>query len=150
SLASPGTEAVERTLSQLEEELAALASRRAAVMTELESRRDTIARLEEQWQTQSRTVAQMHAEREREQAELAELETREPATTYARRAAREARARRADARVIAAELDAQALPPRIERLQLLIRQQDIEARWLTALLREAETSFAERSTEELR
>ncbi|HEU4617521.1 MAG TPA: mechanosensitive ion channel domain-containing protein [Gammaproteobacteria bacterium] len=139
---------VARALTSIEEGIASLNSRRAQAALELNQRRETLAQLEEQLHGQAETLDQLR--RDRDKQEQAAPKGEDPALAEARRAVRDAIDRRSEARVVAAQLDSQTLPARIERLRLEVRARDVETRWLGARLAQEQTEFGERSTEELR
>jgi potassium efflux system protein len=139
-----------RTLSEIEQDIASLNSRRAQVALELNQRRETLTQLEEQLRAQAETLDQLRRDRDKEVAATGTQQSQEPAQAEAQRAARDALDRRTEGRIIAAQLDSQTLPPRIERLRLEIRERELEGRWLSAQLAREQAEFGERSTEELR
>lgn len=154
----------DRTLTRIEEDIAALNARRAQVALELDQRRQALARLEELFRTQAEVleVSRNDAEQMRAAADAAPQPadgavaadgvdgTDASAVAEARQASQDALRRRADARIIGAQLDAETLSARLERLRLELRVQDVEERWLRARLAEAQAEYDERSTEELR
>lgn len=139
----------ERTLSRIEQDIAALNARRTQVSVELTQRRQTLASLEEQLRGQAATLEQMLREREQTLAAPAQ-QAGEAVSAEAVAAARDAADRRSRARIIATQLDSQSMPARIERLRLEIRAHELEEIWLGGRLLAMQAEFNLRSTEELR
>lgn len=133
-------------LSRIEQEITALNNRRADAALELDERRETLAQLESQRRSQAETLNALRRERE---ARLAAFESG-PEPGEAGAAVREARARRIEAQIIAAQLVTQTLPARLERLPLEIRARELELRWLDAQLRALRDAFNQRSSQEMR
>jgi potassium efflux system protein len=146
-----GAVSAEASLSRMQEDIAALNSRRAQTALELNQRRESLAQLEEQLRGQAETLDQLRRDRDKQgAAPAAQQQDGDPALADARRAVRDAADRRSDARIIAAQLDSQSLPARIERLRLEVREREIETRWLGARLAAQQAELGQRSTEELR
>ncbi|MBN1237678.1 MAG: mechanosensitive ion channel, partial [Gammaproteobacteria bacterium] len=147
----------ERPLTRIEEHIAALNGRRAQIGLEQDQRRQTLARLEEQLRSQAESLDQLRREREQQAAAEAPADE-QPETAIeaaagdstAQAALQAAVARRAEARMVAANLDAATLPARIERLRLELRAQQVEDAWLRMRLADVRAEHAQRSTEELR
>ncbi len=137
----------DRTVSQLEQEIDSLNSRRAQVALELNQRRQTLAQLEDQVRGQAETLDQLR--RDRGQQNAAAAQNQDPALAEAQRAARDALDRRTEARLIAAQLDTQTMPARIERLRLEVREREVEARWLGTQIADKQAELGLKSTEEL-
>ncbi|AHE99434.1 mechanosensitive ion channel domain-containing protein [Thioalkalivibrio paradoxus] len=139
-----------RSLSEIEADIATLDRRRAQIALERDQKQQTLLRLEEQVRTQDETIERLRQERE------AELEVTpwgpldEPALAAAFDAWQQALDRRTEARVIAAQLDSQTLPARIEILRLEARVLEAESVWAAQRLRQLTFELAERSGEELR
>ena len=140
----------DRTLSRIEEDIAALDRRRTQVSLEQDQKRQTLERLETQSRTQEETLERLRQER------AADLEVelwgplQDQALSGALEAWEQARDRRADARIVAAHLDGQALTPRMEVLRLELRALELESRWLGQRLGQLSEELAERTGEELR
>lgn len=143
-------EEADATLSRMQDDIAALNGRRAQAALELNQRRETLAQLEEQLRGQAETLDQLRRERDKQAASTAAPQGEEPALADARRAASDAADRRTEARVLAAQLDSQTLPARIERLRLEVREREVESRWLGVQLAEEQAELGQRSTQELR
>lgn len=139
----------DRTLSRIEEDVAALERRRTQVALEQEQKQQTLERLETQIRTHAETVEQLRQERAMD-AEPARGPLEDPGLGDALDAWEQARDRRASARVIAAQLDGDVLPPRIEVLRLEVRARDLEGRWLGQRMAQLSEELAERTGEELR
>src|SRR5690606_13507378 len=107
------------------------------------------ARLEEQLRGQAESLEQLRRDREQQAAQDDATEPAEAAAEW-ELAASAAAERRAEARLVAARLDADTLPARIERLRLELQAQELEDRWLQRRMAEVQAEYAQRSTEELR
>ncbi len=141
----------DRPLSQIEQDTSALNTRRTQVSIELNQRRQILSQLEEQMRNQSATLEQLGRDEVAELAALAEQDTSvSEASAEALAALRSAQERRIQARLIAAQLDALAMPARAERLRLEVSAQETEERWLGQRLNALQSEFNLRSTEELR
>ncbi len=136
------------TVSQLEQEIDSLNSRRAQIALELNQRRQTLAQLEDQVRGQAETLDQLRRDRGQQNGKAAQ-QPQDPALAEAQRAARDALDRRTEARLIVAQLDTQTMPARIERLRLEIREHEIEGRWLGTQIAEKQAELGLKSTEEL-
>jgi potassium-dependent mechanosensitive channel len=140
----------DRSLTRIEQDIAALEHRRTQVSLERDQKRQTLERLEAQAHTQQETLERLRQER------AADLDTtpwgplEEPAIADAFAAWERAQERRADARIIAAQLDAQTMAPRMEVLRLELRALETEALWLGQRQGQLAAELAERSGEELR
>jgi potassium-dependent mechanosensitive channel len=138
-----------RGLTRIEEDIADLDRRRTRVLLEQDQTRQTLERLEAQARTQAETLERLGRERDAEpETPWGPLEEAELADALA--AWEQARARQAQARIIAAQLDSQTLGPRMEILGLEQRALETEAQWLDQRLRQLTAELAERSGEELR
>jgi potassium efflux system protein len=140
----------EASLTRMQEDIAALNSRRAQAALELNQLRESLAQLEEQLRGQAETLDQLRRDRDKQIAAPAAQANDDASLAEARRAVRDAVDRRSEARVVAAQLDSQSLPARLERLRLEVRERDIETRWLGARLAAQQAELGQRSTEELR
>lgn len=142
----------QRPPSVIDRELASLGARRAQASLELDQRRETLARLEEQLRGQAATLDQLRREREQELANAPPAAPGGAAESAADAAQRERDSleRRVDARVIAAQLDAQSLPLRIERLRLEVRTHELEVQWLGVRLAHVQAELEQRTSDELR
>jgi potassium-dependent mechanosensitive channel len=146
----PPTDDEDRTLTRIEQEMAALERRRTQVSLDQDQKRQTLERLEGQARTQEEIMERLRQER------VADLETRpwgplqEPSLVLAFEAWEAARERRADARIISAQLDNQTRAPRIETLRLELAALEAEVRWLAQSQRQLAAELTERSGEELR
>jgi potassium efflux system protein len=138
------------SLTRMQEDIGALNSRRAQAALELNQRRETLAQLEEQLRGQAEALDQLRRDRDKQAAAPAPQQSDDPALADARRAVRDAVDRRSEARVVAAQLDSQSLPARIEHLRLEVRERELETRWLGARLAAQQAELGQRSTEELR
>lgn len=140
----------ERSLTQIEEDIATLNSERAQGELEIDQRRQTLARLEEQLRTQANTLDELRRSREQELAAVKAEPVAEPELLEAQAAAHNALDRRTNARILAAQIDAATLTPRMERLRLELRTQELEQALLRTRIAKARADYLERSTEELR
>jgi potassium-dependent mechanosensitive channel len=140
----------DRSLTRIEQDMAALERRRTQVSLDQDQKRQTLERLEGQARSHDETVERLRQER------ATDLETRpwgpleEPALVDSFEAWEAARERRADARIIAAQLDNQTRVPRIETLKLELAVLEAESRWLAQRQAQLATELTERSGEELR
>ena len=146
--APPATD--DRTLSRIEDDIGTLERRRTQLRLEQEQKQQLLDRLETQARTQPETLEQLRRERAEEATAEVWSPLQDPALADALAAWEEARDRRADARIIAAQLDAEVLPARIELLRLELRVLDAEGRWLGQALGQLSEELAERAGEELR
>lgn len=139
----------EQTISALEETKTQLSRRREQIALTLEQHRATLQGLREQL-----TVPTAPPEPPRGPTELPPSPTlnleNEPASDEARAALEAAQQRQIQARLIAAQLDAQSLPPRVRALDALIRALSLEGNWLDARIAWLEQEINDRSSEELR
>lgn len=149
NLRLPYTPGQERSISQIEDDIGLLERRRDQTALELDQRRATLIRLEEQSRTQAETLDRLQRQRA-EELEALPPDPEDAELASAVEATRQAITRRADARVIAAQLDGQGLPPRIEVLRHEIPSLELELRWLRATLSALEQELNERASEELR
>jgi potassium-dependent mechanosensitive channel len=140
----------DRSLTRIEQDLAALERRRTQVALDQEQKRQTLERLEGQARVHEEAMERLRQER------AADLETRpwgpleEPALVDAFEAWETARERRADARIIAAQIDSQTRAPRMETLRRELAVLEVELLWLAQRQRELSAELTERSGEELR
>ncbi|WP_018144306.1 mechanosensitive ion channel domain-containing protein [Thioalkalivibrio sp. AKL6] len=138
----------EVSIRRLEEELGRLGRDRERLETELEDQRVRLSQLEEQAEVRAETLERLRQERQeledapRPLAEGGEWED-------AREAVQQARVRRADAALLAARMDANTLPPRMQALRLLVRGLELELRWQRVLQGRLERRLTELSSEEL-
>ncbi len=140
-----------RSLTGLEQEIAALERRRTQVLLEQDQKRQTLERLKVQASTQQETLESLRRER------ATDLDTttpwgplEDPTLADALAAWEDAQERRADARIIAAQLDAETVHPRMETLRLELLVLETESLWLEQRQRQLASELAERSGEELR
>jgi potassium-dependent mechanosensitive channel len=137
-------------LTRLEEDIAALDRRRTQVSLELDQKRQTLERLESQARTHEETLERLRQELAAEPDAMPWGPLEESTLTGAFAAWEEAKARRAEARIIAAQLDGQTFGPRIEILRLELRTLENEALWLGQRMGQLTASLADRVGEELR
>ncbi|MCG5497027.1 MULTISPECIES: mechanosensitive ion channel domain-containing protein [Ectothiorhodospira] len=138
----------EWTINEIDQELTTLERRRQQAALELDQKRLTLSRLEEQSRNQAETLERLGRER---QGAIDQVQAvNDVDMPQAREAASEALIRQADARIIAAQLDAQTLLPRMETLALEVRALELESRWLALRATQMQRALNERSTEELR
>lgn len=142
--------AEDRTLSRIEEDIAVLDRRRTQVSLEHDQKRQTLDRLEAQARAQDETLERLRQERSTDADMSAWGPLQDPALADALQAWEQARERRADARLIAAQLDGAILAPRMELLQLELQVLETENRWLGQRLRQLGEELTERTGEELR
>ncbi|MCB1669719.1 MAG: mechanosensitive ion channel [Gammaproteobacteria bacterium] len=141
----------DRPLSQIEQDISSLNARRTQVNIELNQRRQVLSQLDEQMRNQTATLEQLGRDEEADLTALAALDTSSSeASPEAQAALRAAQERRIQARLIAAQLDALAMPARAARLRLEVRTHETEERWLGQRLTTLQAEFNLRSTEELR
>ena len=140
----------DRSLTRIEQDIASLERRRTQVSLERDQRRQTLERLEGLAHTQQETLERLRRER------ATDLDTRpwgpleEPALADAFAAWEHAQERRADARLLAAQLDVQTIDPRMATLRLELQVLETENLWLGQHQRQLASELAERSGEELR
>ncbi|MCG5515758.1 MULTISPECIES: mechanosensitive ion channel domain-containing protein [unclassified Ectothiorhodospira] len=138
----------ERTIEDIDQDFTTLERRRQQAALELDQKRITLTRLEEQSRSQAETLERLS--RERQQAMDQDQTINGAEMNEAQEAASQALIRQADARIIAAQLDAQTLPPRMETLSLEALALELESRWLALRTTQLQRELNERSTEELR
>lgn len=138
----------ERTIDEIDQELTALERRSQQAALELDQKRLTLARLEEQSHSQAETLERLARERQE-----AVDQTQAPSDVEmdeVREAGSQTLIRQTTARIIAAQLDAQTLPPRLMTLALEVRALELESRSLTLRAAQMQRALNERSSEELR
>ncbi|MGM0633364.1 MAG: mechanosensitive ion channel domain-containing protein [Pseudomonadota bacterium] len=140
----------ERTISQIEQDLALVDTRNARLSLEVNQRQQTLSRLETQSRTQAELLDQYRLMGEQELAAAEERANSDPSLVAASRAAMQALQRRIETRILAAQLDARTLPPRIESLRLEIPALELAIRWGSTRLRALRAEFEQRSSAELR
>lgn len=138
------------SLSAIEADIAALERRRAQVALEQEQKRQTLERLEAQARTQSELLERLRQELAAGPDALPWGPLEDEALSDALAAWEQAQARRAEARLLGAQLDGQTAGPRTEFLRLELRVLEIEAQWLAQRMAQLSSEYAERSGEELR
>ncbi|WP_018950016.1 mechanosensitive ion channel domain-containing protein [Thioalkalivibrio sp. ALMg11] len=138
----------EVSIRRLEDALERVARDRERLEAELDDQRIRHAQLEEQAEVQAETLEQLRRERQ-ELEDGPQPLPEEVEWTEAHAAVQEARGRQADARLVAAQLDADSLPPRMQALGLLIRGLELEERWQRVLQSRLEVRLTELSSEEL-
>jgi potassium-dependent mechanosensitive channel len=146
----PPLSPADRTLSRIEEDIATLERRRNHVSLERDQKQQILERLETQSQTHEQTLEQLRQEGAAEQGVEVWGPLQDPSLAGALEAWERARDRRADARVIAAQLDGDVRPPRMEVLRLELRVLEREGRWLAQRLGQLSEELADRTDEELR
>ncbi len=140
----------DRSLTRIEQDLAAAGQRRSHISLEIDQKRQTLERLDAQMRTQEEDLEQVR------QGLAAELDTtpwgplEEATLVDGFEAWEQARERRAAARIIAAQLDRQTLGPRTETLRLEIGALEAERQWLAQRLQQLAAEMEERAGEELR
>ena len=140
----------DRSLSGIEQEIAALEHRRAQVALEQDQKRQILERLEGQARTQQENLERLRQERATDLDTTPWGPLEEPGIADAFAAWERAQERRADARIIAARLDAQTIAPRIEILRFELLVLEVETLWLGQLQGQLAAELAERAGEELR
>lgn len=138
----------EVSIRRIEEELDRLGRDRERLEGELDDLRIRHSQLEEQAAVQAETLERLRRERQELEDEPQPL-PEGVEWTEAHAAVQEARARQADARLLAAQLDADSLPPRMQALGLRIRGLELELRWQRVLQSRLEVRLTELSSEEL-
>ncbi len=138
----------EVSIRRIEDELERVGRDRERLEAELDDQRILHAQLEEQAEVQAETLERLRRERQ-ELEDGPQPLPEEVEWTEAHAAVQEARARQADARLLAAQLDAVSLPPRMQARGLLIRGLELEARWQSVLQSRLEVRLTELSSEEL-
>ncbi|SFM26600.1 potassium efflux system protein [Ectothiorhodospira mobilis] len=139
----------ERTISELEETWTQLSRQRERAALELGQRQATLEGLREQLKAQSIPLEPPRGQPEAPPASIPNPGD-DPALEEARAALEAAQQRQASARLIAAQLDAQSLPPRVRALDALTRALALERNWLNARIAQVEQEINDRSSEELR
>lgn len=136
-------------LSQLEALITEMRGRQQQLVLELDQKRSSLQRLEDQARTQTETLDQLVQEPRPEAVEL----TEDPGNvrlSEAIEALVESAQRRHEARLLAARLDQVLLQPRIRVLRLEIEAAELESALLTSAQQWLEAEFNARSTQELR
>src|SRR5690606_11986655 len=124
-------EDTERALSAIDQDIVALDTRRTQIALGRDQRRETLARLEEQFRGQAETIEALRREREAAAgSSAASGGTDDPALREAREAEAAAAERRRDAELIQAQLDAVAMPVRIDLLKLEAQVDELELAWI--------------------
>ncbi|TVP81375.1 mechanosensitive ion channel domain-containing protein [Thioalkalivibrio sp.] len=140
----------DRSLTRIEQEIASLETRRTQLSLERDQKRQTLERLEAQARTQQETLQRLRRER------TTDLDTTpwgpldEPTLADAFTAWEHAQERRADARIITAQLDAETIDPRTETLRLELQVLETKSLWLGQRQRQLASELIERAGEELR
>jgi potassium efflux system protein len=136
-------------IGEIESELAARTRQHTQTTLEQEQKRGLLERLEGQARLQVELVEQIRqegvADLDRPPLEI----TDELRRTEAFAVWETARDRRGDVRLLAAQLDSQTLPVRIEVLQFELAVIDIELVWLSVLMQGIGATLAERVDEDL-
>ena len=140
----------DRSLTRIEQDIAELERRRTQVLLEQDQKRQTLERLEGQARAQQETLESLRRERATNPDTTPWGPLEEPGLADAFAAWEKAQQRRADARLIAAQLDAETIHPRMETLRLELRVLEIEILWLEQRQRQLAIELGERSGEELR
>jgi len=140
----------ETSLSAIEADIAALERRRAQVSLEQEQKRQTLDRLETQARTQAEQLERLRQELAAGPAAAPWGPLEEAALSDVLAAWEQAQARRAEARLLAAQLDGQTTGPRMEILRLELSMLETEGQWLAQRMAQLSMEYAERSGEELR
>ncbi|MFO8152829.1 mechanosensitive ion channel domain-containing protein [Thioalkalivibrio sp.] len=148
--APPAAGAGDRPPDRIEEDIAALERRRTQLALEREQKQQLLERLEAQARTQPETLEGLRRQRVEEAAAETWGPLQDPTLGDALAAWELARDRRAEARIIAAQLDAEVLTPRVGLLDLELRVLDAEQRWIDQRMRQLAEELAERAGEELR
>ncbi|WP_081694131.1 mechanosensitive ion channel domain-containing protein [Thioalkalivibrio sp. ALE19] len=138
----------EISIRRIEEALAEVGRDRERLAVELDEERTRFAQMDEQRELQAETLELLRRERRDLDGAPGPLADGD-VWTAAHDAVRAARERRADARLLAAELDADTLPLRRQMLGLRIRGMELEKRWFRVLQSRLEARLAELSSEEL-
>lgn len=138
----------EVSIRRIEDELERLRRDRERLQMELDDHRIRLSQLEDEAEAQAETLETLRRERQELEDEPRPLPD-EVEWTDAHEAVQEARLRAAQARLLAAQLDADTLPPRMQALRLLIRGLELELRWQWVLQSRLEARLAELSSEEL-
>ncbi|HSP01433.1 MAG TPA: mechanosensitive ion channel protein MscS, partial [Thioalkalivibrio sp.] len=140
----------ETSLSAIEADIAAQERRRAQVSLEQEQKRQTRDRLETQERTQAELLERLRQELAAGPAATPWGPLEEAALSDVLTAWEQAQARRAEARLLAAQLDGQTAGPRMEILSLELRVLETEGQWLAQRIGQLSTQYTQRSGEELR
>lgn len=138
------------SLSAIEADIATLERRRAQVLLEQEQKRQTLERLDTQARTQAELLERLRQGLADGPVAMPWGPLEETALSDALAAWEQAQARRAEARLLAAQLDGQTVAPRTEILRLELRVLETEVQWLAQRVAQMSTEYAERSGEELR
>lgn len=147
-LSTIGDLSPETEIREIESELTQQQIRRTQLGVELEQKRQTLTRLEEQFRSQPEGIEQLN--RELEALRQGSNGLSQPTIETPQQAAQFTAMRRAEARLIAAQLDQQTLMPRIETLRLEIPAIEFELSWINRRIGQLEQEMDARSTEELR
>ncbi len=140
--------AADQTITAIDQKLASLERRRQQAELEIDQKRVTLARLDEQARAQAETFERLS--RERQEALDQAREINNNGISEANEIAADTLVRQAEARIIGAQLDAQSAAPRREALALEIRALELKSRWLALRTSQLQWELNERSTEELR
>ena len=137
----------ERALSAIDQDIVTLDTRRTQLALGRDQRRETLARLEEQFRGQAETIEALRREREASAGSSAPSGSADDSAVNEARAAESAAAeRRRDAELIQAQLDALAMPVRIDLLKLEAQVDELELAWIAEQLAELRVEFDQRST----
>lgn len=138
----------EVSIRRIDNELERLERARERLEAELDDQRIRYTQLEDQAKVQAENLERLRGERQELLDELQPL-LESSKWVDAHGAVQVARGRRADARLIAAQLDVDSLPPRMQALSLGIRSLELEQRWQHVLRSQLEARLTKLSSEEL-
>ena len=138
----------DKTIAAIDQELASLERQRQQAEMEIGQKRLTLGRLEERTRGHAETLERLGRERQEAIEQAQALDN--AGINEASETAADILIRQAEARIIAAQLDAQAAPPRREALALEIQALELISRWLGLRTSQLQWELNERSSEELR
>ena len=138
----------DQTIAAIDQELSSLERRHQRVEMEIDQKRLTLSRLEERARAQAETLERLGQERQEAIDQARALD--EAGINEANETSADILIRQAEARIIAAQLDAQTIPPRREVLALEIQALELKSRWLALRISQLQWELNQRSTEELR
>jgi len=139
------------SISDIEDQVAALDRQRKEIALQQEQKTQTLTRLEEQRRGMQEALEQPRQASETGAEEGVPLEPLTDATLAdALEAYLRAQDRRVEARLLSARLDLETAPLRIELLQLELDVLSVEADWLAARQRQLVSALSELSSAELR
>ncbi|MGY6552963.1 MAG: mechanosensitive ion channel domain-containing protein [Wenzhouxiangella sp.] len=142
-----GPVAADQTITAIDQELADLERRRQQAALEIDQKRVTVARLEEQALRRAETIERLSQQRQEAIDQAREINS--AGISEANEIAAATLIRQAESRLISAQLDGQSAPPRRETLALEIQALELKSRWLVLRSRQLQWELNERSTEEL-